>query len=400
MTGAARVDTPIKADNEIEPKNSKLDDPNNLHFNLLELKEPEAKHVPLEKPKPLPENLPLPNLFFADAEMAMPKAAELPEKTALTAEEQQRADESRDYPELVLTRKAVEVFADRSTDIKQNWEKANILLHQAEQMVEKYIEGQGGIVRMFQNANQFAAELYSAIDQFKQGKRGISGPDSPTKSEDEKKLREQIKDFSKQDELSALRGDRGADLQKALFGLLNNDEKDSLDDVNLLLNKAQLVSSIRVRHALLANQFATATNDQTAKYLSEELLKGIAAIDPDTFKTSPEIHGLILQSEKGKPMDLSEGKAISTAFADEAQKTISQTQIGPAILLGAAAMKAGQEQAIRLIAAAISANPQVAKESWASFQLADKFQPLFDRSQKLVDAVKHRSSISSSEKTG
>lgn len=333
-----------------------------IHLNLLDLSAPEN-----------PKALPPPAL-----ETMMKVAAEQPSKN----ENQQTADELRNYPELALSRQATEAFSDTQiSNPVQRWNTSNKLFHQAELALERYIEGQGGVAKMYVNAKPFLSEIQNAVEQFKQGKRHLNVADSAQKVEQEKQLQERIKDFSAQDTLAGIRGERGADLQASLKQILNSDEKDSLDDLDFILNKIQLVASLRVQHSLLANQYANANNDENAKILSEEILKGIAATDPDTFRTSPEIHGLILQNQLGQPMDLSGGKAIALAFTDEAERTIAATQSPAAALLSNEERQNGANQSLRLLLAALATNEQTTLDAWERWPAANQYRYFIDKAK-------------------
>lgn len=304
------------------------------------------------------------------------------------------ADELRNYPELALSKQAMEALSDSSTpDPKQRWDKSNKLFHQAELSLEKYIEAQGGVAKMYASAKPFLTEIQNAVEQLKQGKRHLNGPDSKEKAEQEKQLQNIVKDFNSTETLSAIRGERGVQLQESLKNILTADEKDSLEDLNFVLNKVQLISSLRIQHAMMANQYGNANNEDNAKILSEEILKGIAASDPDTFRTSPEIHGLILQNQLGQAMDLSAGKAIALAFTDEAERTIAATQSPAAALLSDEERQNGAKQSMRLLLAALATNAQTTLEAWERWPSANQYRYFIDKARQIFSEQKKRENL-------
>ena len=359
------IEDNFKTSLDQEPKageNSKV------HLNLLDLSAP-------ENPKALQAHMAEMMKVAADTASA--------DSAAVNSNKSPVSDELRNYPELALSRQALDAFTDSNvSDPKERWNNSNKLFYQAELALERYVEGQGGVTKMYATAKPFLTEIQNAVDKFKQGKRRISGADSAEKKEQEKQLQQLVKDFTPQDTLSAIRGERGADLQDSLKKLLNADERDSLDDLDFVLNKIQLISSLRVQHALLANQYGSANNDENAKILSEQVLKGIAAADPDTFRTSPEIHGLILQNELGQPMDLSSGKAIALAFTDDAQRTIAQTQSPAAVLLSNDERQNGANQAMRLLLAALATNEQTTLNAWEHWSGANQYRYFIDKAKQ------------------
>lgn len=329
----------------------------------------------------------MPDMKSRTVDTAAAATDKAPEQ-ATTKSTASQSEEAKLYPELILYKQALEAISETGTELKQRWEKANSLFHQAETVLERYIEGQGGAAKMSSSTQPYINELDSAIDAFRKSKRSLSGPDIPGKREQEDALRQVIKDLSQQDIVSALRGEKGETMQKLLISILNEDERESLADLDLILNKVQLVSSLRVKHALITNEYANATNDQVARILSEEILKSIAATDPDTFRTSPEIHGLILQSQIGQAMDLSNGKATALAFTDEAQRTIITTQSAAAVLLSNEERTAGASQALRLLAAALALNEQVVNEAWTRWQEGKNYQAFIERARQILDEQK------------
>lgn len=291
------------------------------------------------------------------------------------------------YPELILTRQALDALADRS-DPKKAWENANAFFHLAGVQVERYIEYQGGISKIFHNVNQLAEELYKGIDEFKQGKRGFDLPEFAGKQLEEERLRELVKDFDKKDMLASIRGEKGQDLRTAFFNVFNIEEKEMLSEVDLALNKVELLSSIKLQQALAANKYAVENKDLTARVLAENVLKSIAATDPDTFKSSLEIQGLLLQSERGEAMDLTEGKASATALAEEAKKTIITKVSSVDALFNPDARKQAAEEALGFLVAALAANETVARRIWATWSESDKFQGLFSAAEAALAAQK------------
>ena len=380
----------------IEAFKNNSDSATQLQLNMLDIVSETASRVQREaraEESAANETAPLEKAAAADPEKAavtLPAdgaklaPADRPADADLAA---QQAEEARVYPELTLTRQALDALADRSNP-RQSWENANVLFHLAEVQVEKYIEYQGGIPKMFQNVNQLAEELYKGIDEFKQGKRGFNVPDYPNKTIDEERLREQIKNFSKKDQLAAIRGEKGPELRLALFNALDTEQKEILGEVDVALNKVELFSSIKLQHALAANKFGVENNDPGSRVLAENILKSIAATDPDTFRTSPEIHGLLLQSERGEPMDLTQGKAIATAMAEEAKKTIVTRVNSVDALFNPEARKEASEQALSYLVAALAANEQTTKSIWSSWSESQNFQALFSAAEAALAAQK------------
>lgn len=303
-----------------------------------------------------------------------------------------KAQEAQIYPELALTRQAMEALKEPVGTAKEKWEKANAFFHIAEVQVEKYIEYQGGLNKIFHNVNQLAEELYKAIDDFSKSKRGISGADYPGKAADEAALRQQLTGMSKQDQLASIRGEKGAQLRESLFKMFNDDEKEIFSEIDVALNKVQLLSSIKLQHALAANKFGIENNEVSAKILAENILKSIAASDPETFKNNPEIRGLILQSERGEAMDLSEGKAFATAFTEEARKTIITTLTGVDALIDGEARRLGAERAVGLLVAALLANDKVTRAVWQAWTEGKNYSKIFSSAEAVIAAQKVPSS--------
>ncbi len=298
--------------------------------------------------------------------------------------------ESKLYPELTLFRQAMETLKNKEGDQKQNFEIANSYFHVAEIQLENYIEYQGGVTNMLKQAGLLADELYKAVDEFRAGTRSIEGPDFEGKKEIEARMRAELKDLSKQDILAALRGEKGFELRKSLFDCLNEDEKEMLAELDLALNKIQLLSSVKLQHALATNAFAIANNDPSAKILAENILKSIAASDPEGYRNNPEIRGLLLQSQYGQPMDLREGKAFATALCEEAQKTIVRMLMSADYLFdGEARMKAA-EQAVGLLAAALAANGDTTRKMWASFPESKNYEGIFKAAETVVSGKSER----------
>lgn len=297
-----------------------------------------------------------------------------------TAKEQ----EARLYPELAFSKRAADVLASVAGTAREKWDQANALFHVAEIQVEKYIDLQGGIQKMFHKVSQLADEIYNVMDNFIKGNRGLKIADGPEKPKQEDILRQHLKNLNKDERLAALRGEKGAALREGIFNICDDEEKDAFNEIDIALNKVQLHSSIKLQHALAANKYAAENNDINAKILSENILKSIAAVDPETYKNSPEIHGLILQSERGERMDLTEGKALSTALTSEAQKVIQMTLEGPDAAFDGDSRKLGAEQAAKFLAAALATNKLVCQNVWSSWDYAQKYNSIYAVAESLV----------------
>lgn len=295
-----------------------------------------------------------------------------------------KEQEARVYPELSFSRKAMDVLSGVAGTAKEKWDQANALFHVAEIQVEKFIDLQGGIQKMFHKVSQLADELYNVMDNFVKGNRGLKTADGPEKPKQEADLREQIGKLNKSERLAAIRGEKGPALREGIFNICDDEEKDAFTEIDVALNKVQLHSSIKLQHALAANKYAMDNNDINAKILAENILKSIAAVDPDTYRNSPDLHGLILQSERGEPMDISEGKAFSTAMTAEAQKVIQMNLEGPDAAFDGEARKQGAEQAAKLLAAALASNRNVCKSVWETWEYAKKYQAIFSTAESMI----------------
>ncbi len=315
---------------------------------------------------------------------SLPPNKPLELKNEKAVEQEAREQEARLYPELSFSKRAADVLAAAAGTAREKWDQANALFHVAEIQVEKYIDLQGGIQKMFHKVSQLADEIYNVMDNFVKGNRGMKIPDSPEKPIQEDSLRQQLKSLNKDERLAAMRGEKGSALREGIFKICDDEEKDAFNEIDIALNKVQLHSSIKLQHALAANKYAAENNDISAKILSENILKSIAALDPDTYKNSPEIHGLILQSERGERMDLSEGKALSTALTAEAQKVIQMTLEGPDAAFDGDGRKQGAEQAAKFLAAALATNKSVCQNVWSSWDYAKKYNSIFSVAESLV----------------
>lgn len=273
------------------------------------------------------------------------------------------------FPELKLTRQAMEIMektktvpaADtpagkelrKSLGLAENasdkdvqaaaWKQADTLFKQAEESIEKEVmqKGQGKDVaeslnKMNATIDAMKTQLGMALDDFKNNRRALPGPDGPGKDSDTKVVRDAMTKVDKDhptglttpEMVAALMGQKGPELQAFMQRALTDSEKGTLNSMAILAQKAQSVSLIRMQHALKASEFGFKVGDDGAKKQAKELVESIAKVDPVTFSQSPEVLGALKQAEQGRQMDVADGKAATIAFSEAAKDNITKTQTG------------------------------------------------------------------------
>ena len=273
------------------------------------------------------------------------------------------------FPELKLTRQAMEIMEKSKTvpaadtpagkelraslGLAENasdkdvqaaaWKQADTLFKQAEEAIEKEVmqKGQGKDVaeslnKMNATIDAMKTQLGMALDDFKNNRRQLPGPDGAGKDSDTKVVRDAMtkadKDhptgLSQVEMVQALMGQKGPELQAYMQRALTDAEKSTLNSMAILSQKAQSVSLIRMQHALKASEFGFKVGDDSAKAQAKELVESIAKVDPVTFSQSPEVLGALKQAEQGRQMDVADGKAATIAFSEAAKDNITKTQTG------------------------------------------------------------------------
>jgi hypothetical protein len=260
--------------------------------------------------------------------------------------EQIRQEEAQNrlYPELKLAREAGKIHAGNPAE----WRKVNAKYKAAEETIDSEIIqiGRGKnvadslmLIRANTDAMQF--QLRMALDDFKNEKRRlpiISGQSEAQRDADEKIVRGLIKGnptanpalqpWTRNDMESALLGNHGPVFQRAMLRVLTPSERESYDNMVMLAQKSQEPALIRMQHAIDASEYGFRHNDQKAKDQAKSIVESIAAVDPDTFKSSPEILGALKQADAGKQIDVATGRAAAVAFSEAAKTTIDQSGNG------------------------------------------------------------------------
>lgn len=361
-----------------------------VRLNFLDLQtEPlDAARNPVEKSKSANnENPELPGVSLTETA----KGKESENNNLENAGESQ-AEELRAYPELALLTEAEQVLADKSLDSKTSWEKASTLFHLAELQLENQIDLLGGAQAMRKKTELFAVDIVRAIENFKKNERGFQTADYPNKATDERQLRELIKDLPASEVISSMLAERDLKLSEQLLKALDDDEKEMLAEMKYMSNKLQILPAIKIKHALAANNQFAKTGDVSDKIFAENILKSYAATDPAGYQSSPEIKGLLIQSQRGESMDLSDGKATALAFTEEAKRVILMALAGVDAIFNGEQRQAAALQSIKLLAAGLAANFELANKHWHDWPNSKSYPIIFQRAKEMVQPEPPRSS--------
>ncbi len=298
------------------------------------------------------------------------------------------------FPELKLTKQAMDLMADKTKDPKEQWKQADALFKQAEASIEAEImqRGQGKTVaeslqRVNENVESMKSQLMMSLDNFKNDRTKLPGPDGPEKDKDAKIVKDLMSRTDKDhpngmtpnEMLDALLGQTGKpaspetqQLQLAMQRVLTDADRGTLNALAILQQKSEGVAWIRMQHALKASEYGFAVGDETAKKQGKELVESIATVDPRTFSQSPEVLGALKQAEQGKQIETANGKAAAVAFSESAKDTISKTQTGLVDAFIPGASMTGNLLAVKTTGHYISEVPLVGGLFGGSKEASDK----------------------------
>ncbi len=239
------------------------------------------------------------------------------------------------FPDLKISRDALSVLSDKSKDPKQAWAQADQLFKQAEALADKEVMERGGgktvaesLDKLNQAIGSMQMQLQMGLDSFKQGNRHLEGPEGPQRDKDEQAIRSAMKDMNQQDMLQALIGKQGPAMQEAMQRALTAPERLTLQNMAVLAQKVQDPAGIRKQHAVEASKVGIELHDKGIQDSAKPIMESIAAVDPVTFNTTPEILGALKQAELGKQMNIEDGSAAALAYTEAAKDAIDKTQTG------------------------------------------------------------------------
>jgi hypothetical protein len=255
-------------------------------------------------------------------------------------------DQDKLFPEMKLARDATDASGS-------DWKAADAKFKAAEEAIDKEIiqRGQGkdvaeSLAKVNQNIESMKMQLGMALADFQAGRRDLparQGQDAAGKDADAKIIRAAMNGdanakppvaaMTQMDMLQALMGQKGPQMQAAMQRVLTDSERDTVNNMAVLAQKAQNVSLIRMQHAIKASEFGfkagvDPAEAAAAKAEAKSVVESIAKVDPVTYSQSPEILGAIKQAERGDQMKVADGSAAALAFSEAAKDTIQKTQTG------------------------------------------------------------------------
>ena len=250
-------------------------------------------------------------------------------------------EQDRLFPEMKLANDAAKAAS---------WQDADAKFKAAEDLIDKEVmqKGQGkdipeSLVKINQNIDAMKMQLGMTLDDFKSGRRQLPGPDGPQKDEDTKIIRAvmngnpnanpPVPAMTQPEMLQALVGQKGPQMQLAMQKVLLDSEKQTINTLAVLAQKAQNVALIRLQHATKASEFAFKAGTDPAAAVkardeSKAVIESIAKVDPQTFLQSPELLGALKQVQQGKQINVADGSAATLAFSEATKDTIQKTQTG------------------------------------------------------------------------